>query len=332
MKSRDDAAKIIDILLKYPAGLKKEQIMRKTGLGSESTFYRALRTAKIMTNCSIECSNGKYNISESSYSPENKSVLPDDDELIAFVTIDHIISSMTTDTLQNAFAPVRKRVEKIVNLTVKEPAKWAKHIKILDTHYRKIEEGVFAKITQAIARKRVLKLQYIDHNGKKTIRTVSPQQLVRYKDNWYLDGWCHSINELRIFSLDCIKELKYDNHVFFTADDNMLNRTYATSYGIFSGIATGTAKIQFSGNAARYAEREIWHPKQKLIKLENGNILLEIPFNKTPELVGAILSWGEEAEVIYPASLREEISMRIKKMASLYEKGTPMHTTMPFLI
>ena len=51
----------------------------------------------------------------------------------------------------------------------------------------------------------------------------------------------------------------------------------------------------------------------------NGDILLEIPFNKTPELIGSILFWGEEAQVLSPASLRDEITSCIKNMLSIYQ-------------
>ncbi|MDT8429578.1 MAG: WYL domain-containing protein [Pseudomonadales bacterium] len=33
-------------------------------------------------------------------------------------------------------------------------------------------------------------------------RWVSPQRLVYYRDNWYLDAWCHLREGLRMFSID----------------------------------------------------------------------------------------------------------------------------------
>ena len=36
-------------------------------------------------------------------------------------------------------------------------------------------------------------------------RTVSPQRLSYYRDNWYLDAWCHLREGLRTFALDAIE-------------------------------------------------------------------------------------------------------------------------------
>lgn len=322
MKRTTDAEKIINLLIQNPNGLKKDQIIRKTALGSDASFYRALRTAKDMTNDGIFCRHSKYFISENCYSPEEDRLLLQDDELIALISIYHIISGMTSDIFHQLLEPLKDKINKLVNISVKNPSKWVEKIRILDTHYRKFEKSVFLKIAQAIARERVIKFKYTDHAGNQSSRTVSPKQLVRYKDNWYLDGWCHNKEDLRIFSLDSIAELKFENKKYYTPDDDTIREIYDTSYGIFSGIPSGTAIIKLAGKAAKYALREIWHPRQKVTKMENGDILLEIPFNKTPELIGSILFWGEDAEVLSPVSLRGEIISRIKKMLSIYQDSS----------
>ena len=37
---------------------------------------------------------------------------------------------------------------------------------------------------------------------------VSPQRLVHYRENWYLDTWCHLRNGLRSFALDGVRRLE----------------------------------------------------------------------------------------------------------------------------
>jgi hypothetical protein len=39
-------------------------------------------------------------------------------------------------------------------------------------------------------------------------REISPQRLTHYRDNWYLDAWCHLRDELRSFAVDAIKTVK----------------------------------------------------------------------------------------------------------------------------
>jgi proteasome accessory factor C len=318
MKSKD-AEKLIELLQKNQDGLHKNAIMRRLVFGSEATFYRALRAARSIGNYQIECSNDIYMIiSQYEMEEETLSTLPDDEELIALITIQHIISGMTSKTLSDVFHPLQKRLDKVLKFVVKQPEKWADKIKILDIHYRKIPSGIFVRLTEAITRERVVKFSYTGSTGKNTLRLVSPQQLVRYKDNWYLDAWCHTNEALRIFSLDSINDLKHANQIYFRLDSETIHDIYATSYGIFSGKPTEVAKIRLVGMAARYAQREIWHPEQILTNNEDGSTVLELPYSKSHELLREILSWGNEAEVLAPGSLREEIVGRVREMKSTY--------------
>jgi predicted DNA-binding transcriptional regulator YafY len=40
--------------------------------------------------------------------------------------------------------------------------------------------------------------------GDTTDRVVSPQRLVHYRDNWYLDAYCHLRERLSTFSIDAM--------------------------------------------------------------------------------------------------------------------------------
>lgn len=322
MKSKDLAIKLIDLLIEHPEGLHKNTIMRHLIVGSDATFYRALKTTRALGNYQIDCSNDIYSVISKNETDENVATnLPDDDELIALLTIQHIIAGMISKTLADVFLPVQKRLDKILKILVKHPAKWADRIKILDIHFRKIPTGIFVKLTESIAREYVIKFCYTSSLGKETLRIVSPQQLVRYKDNWYLDAWCHEFKALRIFSLDNIRDMKHANLQYFRPEAETIHEIYATSYGIFSGKPSAVAKIRLIGMAARYAKRESWHPEQILTNNEDGSIELELPYSKPHELLREILSWGNEAVVLSPDSLREEIITKVGEMSNTYNIG-----------
>ena len=107
---------------------------------------------------------------------------------------------------------------------------------------------------------------------------------------------------------------------FFKSSSEHLKQIYATSYGLFSGLPTNTAIIRFTGLAARYAQRETWHPKQKLKKCKDGSVQLALPFNKPQELIKEILSWGNEAEIIAPPSLRHQVAGILETTAKKYNE------------
>src|SRR4030067_2182248 len=45
-------------------------------------------------------------------------------------------------------------------------------------------------------------------NDETSSREISPQRLIHYRDNWYLDAWCHSRNALRSFAVERITAAK----------------------------------------------------------------------------------------------------------------------------
>ena len=57
--------------------------------------------------------------------------------------------------------------------------------------------------------RRRLRLTYrARYNDQTTERVVSPQRLVYYRGNWYLDGWCHAREDIRSFAVDGIQALE----------------------------------------------------------------------------------------------------------------------------
>lgn len=321
MNRKENAARIIKLLSETTEGVHKRTLMRKLSINSDSSFYRVLAVANRLPDVVIVCNNKVYTIQQSGIKSADDPFVPTDDELISLVSLQHILSTMTSGNLREIFEPLQKKLTRYLKRVDVKAAEWPDHIKILDIHFRKIGEGIFNEIVHASAHRRVIKFSYTDSQGKKTNPTVSPQQLVRYKDNWYLDAWCHLNKGLRIFSLDNINDIRHVNQKFYRPDIELIKRIYATSYGLFSGEPANTAIVRFTGLAARYALRETWHPQQKLIRLAGGSVQLEIPYKKPQELIKEILSWGGEAEVIGPEELREEVATAIEKAAARYAPG-----------
>ncbi len=82
-------------------------------------------------------------------------------------------------------------------------------------------------------------------------RTVSPQTLLRYRDNWYLD--CSGVDKtesLRTFAVNRITKAECTGKDAKLIRELLLIRNIAGSYGIFSGDAINYAEILFTGYAA----------------------------------------------------------------------------------
>ena len=80
-------------------------------------------------------------------------------------------------------------------------------------------------------------------------RRLSPQRLVHYRDNWYLDAWCHLRKGLRTFALDSIESVLTLDTPARSLSQQELDEHYSSAYGIFSGKADNRAVLRFDADS-----------------------------------------------------------------------------------
>ena len=177
----------------------------------------------------------------------------------------------------------------------------------------------FEEIGVALLKRKRLGITYYARSTDKTTeREISPQRLIFYRDNWYLDAYCHLRKELRSFAIDSIKSAHIANIKADEISEKQLHEYFAESYGIFSGKAGQRAKLKFSAERARWVSAETWHSKQSHSFDKDGNYILEFDYNQDPELVMDILKHGSAVEVLAPASLRKRVKDELTKALASY--------------
>jgi predicted DNA-binding transcriptional regulator YafY len=187
---------------------------------------------------------------------------------------------------------------------------------------REVAPGHFETISSAVlARKRLNIHYYTRGRDEETERVISPQRLVHYRDNWYLDAWCHWRNELRIFALDGIRQAATLDTRAKEIPAAELDRVLGAGYGIFSGAETQIAVLRFTPERARWVTCERWHPDQNGRIEPDGSYTLAIPYSDARELVLDILKYGPDVEVIAPAELRAEVIGRLREAIRRYDNA-----------
>jgi predicted DNA-binding transcriptional regulator YafY len=184
---------------------------------------------------------------------------------------------------------------------------------------RPLEPRHFEVLCSALlSRKRLQITHYHREKNERTQREVSPQRLVYYRDNWYLDTWCHWRQDLRTFAADAIESAELMKQSAREVSESKLNEFLSESYGIFMGKPKFTARLRFTPHRARWVAREQWHPAQSGSYDQQGYYLLEVPYADDRELVMDILRHGTEVEVLGPAALRKRVSNMINTMQKIY--------------
>src|SRR4029077_18686230 len=173
------------------------------------------------------------------------------------------------------------------------PADVEKRIRILRQAARPLPPGIFEITASATLRRRRLRIKYAARSTDAiSERDVSPQRLVHYRDNWYLDAWCHRKQALRAFAVDAIEGAPVLDQPAIEVKDETLDRHLTSGYGIFAGVHTQEAVLLFNATRARWVATEVCHPQQDGKLQLDGGYLLKLPYSREPELVMDILKYG----------------------------------------
>jgi len=169
-----------------------------------------------------------------------------------------------------------------------------------------------------LKRRRIWIRHYNRADGNVTEREVSPQRLILYRDNWYVDTYCHLRRDLRSFAVDAIQDAELCNIVSKEISTAQLDEYLSSGYGIFAGQRLVWATLKFSPKAARWVASQNWHPKQRSRVEVDGSYVLEIPYADDRELLMEILKYGIDVEVVAPEGLRAKVSGILKEAAGRY--------------
>lgn len=171
------------------------------------------------------------------------------------------------------------------------------------------EDNKFSKLRDSIISNQIVNFNYINVNGIRSNRDVEPVKLVFSSFSWYLVAFCHMRQEYRVFRLSRIKNVKVlEKHftkrvlteldldfdfsplikLVIRCDETVLNRLYDT------------------------------FDEQFFTKNEDNSYTLTIEVPEDEWVYGYILSFGNNAEVVEPICIREEIRRRAKEVANKY--------------
>ena len=64
--------------------------------------------------------------------------------------------------------------------------------------------------------------------------------------------------------------------------------------------------------------RQTWHGKQRGTGEDDGSYVLALPYADDRELVGDILRFGSDVEVLAPPALRDRVAAELTKAAQRY--------------
>ncbi len=241
------------------------------------------------------------------------------EEILALVTIQQLLAQLEPGLLGAKLKPLQNRLAQLMEKHGLASQDVARRIRIVHAGKRLVVAKSFELVAAATLARKRLKIRHFNRQNGITIeREVSPQRLVHYRDNWYLDAWCHLRDDIRNFSVDAISQLDVLDSAAKEISAAALNQALGTSYGIFNGAPQGWAQLRFTPERARWVAGEIWHSMQESSFEADGSYLLSFPYADDRELIGDIMRFGADVQVLAPAGLRSKVQKGFLAAASRY--------------
>ena len=186
---------------------------------------------------------------------------------------------------------------------------------------RSNRQQVLRTLTEGWAASQTVLIQYRSAQSKTTRRVELDPYLLEPSPNGaatYVIGYSHHHAQVRTFKLDRIEAAELTRQEFQANDIHELSDKMQRSWGIVYGDDEFEVTVDFEAEVADRVSETTWHPSQRLTRLEDGGVRLELRLPSFLEFVPWVRSWGSAAHVVAPDELRAEIAEDFERASARY--------------
>jgi proteasome accessory factor B len=155
-----------------------------------------------------------------------------------------------------------------------------------------------------------------------TLYDVYPYALVFHRSALYLIAWSLDHDQIRTFKTDRLSAVEVHGLQFPAPKDFSPERHLEHSFGIFEGKGEPTCvRVAFRAKVVRILEERRFHHSQKLTPHPDGSVIAEFSISTFEEFLSWVMSFGAEAEVLEPISLRKQLAEMLQAVSARYTQS-----------
>jgi predicted DNA-binding transcriptional regulator YafY len=182
---------------------------------------------------------------------------------------------------------------------------------------RGAQEHVLAAARDAVGRRRRLRLRYLVPSRDETSqRDVDPIRLVNAADLWYLEGWCHKAEDVRLFRIDRILDITVLDDVDGTPPAHATPRTGHDRPTLFTPRDDDTLFTVTLDPTARWVVE--YYPVENVQELPDGTLRATLRASSPQWLLRLALRLGGGMTVIDPADTARRVAALAEDALALY--------------
>ena len=319
---RDRVARLVrvaNLLKQHPEGMRAEDIGIRLGI-SKRTAYRDLTALEGELQMPTWSDDGRWGMLESSFLPPLKLTISEAMAVFLATRLMVRYADKYDPDLASAFEKLSEGL----------PAPLTEHVaRSLDVLQRAAKAPAFVDhvhaLTRAWAERRVVEIAYVParyegraaDDRKATVRPylIEPSTQTHAL---YLIGFDEGRGGLRTFKIERIKSVTVSPRTFEPPEAGSVERLMRGAWDIIADQAATPVGVRFSPAVASRVAETVWHPSQVLDAQADGTVIWRATVAGTIEVRLWILSWGDDAVVLEPATLRADIEATQRRALALY--------------
>ncbi len=134
----------------------------------------------------------------------------------------------------------------------------------------------------------------------------------------YLIGYDEERSALRTFKIERIRTAALTPRTFEPPDPAETTSALRAAWDIIADQPPVTVELRFTPTVAGRILEATWHPTQVVATEPDGSLRWRATVSGTIEIRLWILSWGDDVEVLAPASLRDDVAATLARASARY--------------
>ncbi|MGP1587412.1 MAG: helix-turn-helix transcriptional regulator [Treponemataceae bacterium] len=289
---------------------------KKWGI-SRSTVSRYIEFLRDTYQAPIEYDYSKngYYYTDNTFFIQN--VMLKEGELFTISAIMPLLEQYKNTPLEASFKNIMSKITDMLPNNVSVDSYFLNdEIKFISDPLPRIEEGIFEDVFSALKVHKTLKFEYRTISSQEyNLRTFDPYHVICQKGNWYVIGYSHDNDNIRVYSFSRMKNSKVTKDCFSVPSDFNLENHIDPYFGIWnSGEEPEKIELEFDKNVSTLIIERDWHKNQFIKQNENGNVYLSFETNQIEETLHWVMQFCGHVKVLNPPSLREKTFEAAKKI------------------
>lgn len=307
-------------LLSGRRGLSADQLAERLEI-SRATLKRDLARLRDQFRVPIrfDRDRGGYYLESDGKAQELPGIWLEREEVAALGALGALVTQLQPGLLAGKLDTLHHALQSLLRKHGVDPGDCSRVVRIVQARRRLVSPTTLDAVMSAAVLRRKISAAHKKHAHREAlVRTISPQKVLLYRHNWYLAGWCHLRDALRVFQVDALHDPVVLDEPAFEVSSTAIDELTASAYGVSGSKAREWAVLRFPPAYASHVSGEFWHARQSLRTVHDGSVELRIPFSDESELLEEVLRLGPQVVVVGPQALRSKVQKLLLAAAAGY--------------